>query len=371
MLVATLHAILLMVFTVYLCTLLRDFDDKTTHVSRSLRVNLNRFKGKKGNATKKPKIKKRSNSSKATLSKSKLFHPSNMYMNLYIGFSTGHCGTTTLSNVKVGTNTKVLTTNLNPLATYDYKDPDSVVAFVYEKADVRYQRYAAGFDEKKEYEHVRKTYIPYVITKLSGSKVSDKVKTKAKSAGGVVNVTAADMSHASLNFYKGLVRYAKENGKWMNLHFVRIRRDRIESAISMSSSESFIKHDYYRYNPLENRENVINKVSPEMWNDFHIVQKALWFVDETEARWQKLLRDEPWLPHTETFWGNRWSEKGSSIMKVARTIANLTGTVCNADLPHARVHAGATRKENMTLYMDVLRLDKEYQRMMGYDYIPA
>jgi hypothetical protein len=222
-----------------------------------------------------------------------------------------------------------------------------------------------------EYAHIKKKYIPYIYMKVNGMRVSKEVYTGVKGTKKITPITVADMSHSSLNVYQGLVRYAKENTHWLKLHFVRIRRDRIESAISMSASENFMKNDYYRYSPMENRANIINKVDEEMWNRMHLIQKALWFIDETEARWQKLLKDEPWLPYTETFWGNRWTDKGQTIMKVAQTIADLTDTVCNPAIPKTRVHAGKDRKENTTLFTDAQRLDEEYHRMMRYDHVPT
>jgi hypothetical protein len=151
---------------------------------------------------------------------------------LVLGFSTGHVGTTTFSSREA------------------YMEEDLVargVKFVFERAGVRPTTCARkDWDFKKEIQHVEYYYGPEILKSVSTSK----------------NSTVVDLSHANICFYKGLINVMHANK--VPFTFVRIRRDRVETALSMSiqddSRVEFFKRDYYRYHPFENTQNVHLKV---------------------------------------------------------------------------------------------------------------
>lgn len=139
-----------------------------------------------------------------------------------LGFSTGHVGTTTFSSPSAY------------VATNSSRD----IHFVFEKGGVPPSTCAQDdWDFKKEIVHSEYYYLPELMRGISLSR----------------NSTVVDLSHANICFYRGLVNVLHSNR--IPFTFVRIRRDRIETALSMSiqdeSRVDFFKRDYYRFHPFE------------------------------------------------------------------------------------------------------------------------
>ena len=57
---------------------------------------------------------------------------------------------------------------------------------------------------------------------------------------------------------------------------------------------------WFRYCPFDREEDVIlHPPSRGAWMNFTTFQKALWLVDETEARWHRLVAENPFMNYTE------------------------------------------------------------------------
>lgn len=172
-------------------------------------------------------------------------------INLFVGFSTGHVGTTTLSNSD------------------SYINFSQPTIFIFERGAIKKGEYAESSLEH-EVEHVKKIYGRYIIAQI-------KVKCGEMEIFKAVNVV--DLSHSSLFFYRGLIEVAKEYEK-IKLHFVRIRRDRLETALSLNASSKsqpdFFKYDHYRYSPIENVPNVVLALDESAWSTFSLMERVFW-----------------------------------------------------------------------------------------------
>ena len=180
------------------------------------------------------------------LQKTQSFH-----LRLLIGFSTGHCGTTTLSSQK--------SYILQPLP---------AVGFVFEAGAVSKDHYEKSFTIKDEISHVENVYGPMVYQ--AALKLMSSVQNSMHSNSSR-NYTIVDLSHASIYFYRGLLHVANSNMNKLSVKFIRLRRDRIETAVSMSSDfPSFFYKDWYRYSLLF--DNSIHNYSL----DFHGASQLNW-----------------------------------------------------------------------------------------------
>ena len=176
---------------------------------------------------------------------------------LIVGFSTGHTGTTTLSN----------------RTSYDLKD--ELVWFFFEQAGVNKTFYANNFTIYDEIKHVEKIYGPRLV-KIAKENVIERNQSPP-GPDGVYNVTIVDLSHSSLFFYRGLIAVAKNNKDRLSLQFVRLRRDRVETAISMTGDRvPFFEYDFFRYHPMENSPNVLLKVDKSIWERMSEVERVFW-----------------------------------------------------------------------------------------------
>lgn len=123
------------------------------------------------------------------------------------GFSTGHVGTTTLSSKKA------------------YRDEDLAkkqIHFVFERGGVPPSTCGrSSWDLKKEIVHVEFYYGPELLRSVANPKV---------------NNTIVDLSHANICFYRGLVNVLHSHQ--IAFRFIRIRRDRYETTLSMSIQDN-------------------------------------------------------------------------------------------------------------------------------------
>lgn len=265
-----------------------------------------------------------------------------------LGFSTGHVGTTSLSEGKL------------------YGNPEHVV-FLHEsnfghfKANNVHKERWRTMNKASEYDYVKSSYYPFLVNCRGDLQ------------------TLLDLGHHNLFFIDGLVRYLT-NETMARVMFVRIRRDRLESALSLTFDTP--KHQYddlcnnrglvYRYCPFERTDDVILKVpSKKIWNEFSIFQKALWMVDETDARWQRLLREFPKLPHLDVLWGKRWPGSLDAAASSIATLLSVNSTVAYKETWRiGHVHAGGAEEEILSDNSHAIA-DRQYRKKMGYKYVPA
>lgn len=150
---------------------------------------------------------------------------------------------------------------------------------------------AGNWTIQDEIDHFNGVYGPYIMQRAL--KLREKVKNNPSFNHSNPTVVVSDMSHSNLYFYRGMIRTAKENKNKMSLQFMRIRRDRIETIISMSSDRTFFEHELAVFHPHVNAHDVVLTVSPSLWTHFSLYQKTLWVIDETEARWRKVAKECP------------------------------------------------------------------------------
>ena len=110
---------------------------------------------------------------------------------------------------------------------------------------------------------------------------------------------------------------------------------------------------------------------PELgkWRAMKEVQKALWMIDEVEARWQSFLRQYPEMERIEVFWGRGFEGSiEAAVEKVAQAL-RLPAPPKQA-VKRTQVHSG-TLSESASRDMNLYQLDREYREMMGYNYLPG
>jgi hypothetical protein len=135
-----------------------------------------------------------------------------------------------------------------------------------------------------------------------------------------------DLGHHSLYIMNELLSYIHNETK-LRILIVRIRRERYETALSLISRKENeyrdVMNDWYGYSPFEKLSDVILKVSDSnIWNRFNNFQHALWFMDEVELRWKRILKNYPWLDHIEVTWSKQWP---NSFEIAANSIAKAFG----------------------------------------------
>jgi hypothetical protein len=183
--------------------------------------------------------------------------------------------------------------------------------------------------------------------------------------------TVFDLGHHTLYFYKALVKYLIEETNF-SFVFVRIRRDRHETAMSLMYGTPGVPWTdmcsqlMFRLCPQDRTDEVINKVSTDVWGNFTNFQRALWMVDEIEARWRQLKAAYPKMEHLEVLWGKCWPE---SFSIAATKIGKLIGvhkpiTVEYAEEQHRGSHVG-NASSNISHY-DYALQDIEYRSIMGF-----
>jgi hypothetical protein len=279
------------------------------------------------------------------------------YFDFIFGWSTGHVGTTTLSEKKL------------------YGAPENVT-FMHE---MKYGKEGLpGLDDvyttdkwlqgnySDEYRYVKTRYIPWLLkNKYDRSR------------------TLVDLGHNINYFYNALVDYLLNETSYRFI-FVRIRRERTETAQSLiyghpdQAFADVCAELKVRFCPFDKADsNVLRLPGPNpylLWEGFSNVQKALWIADETEARWQQLRqRYKGRFEYLEILWAKKWD---GSIDFAALQIARLVGIYkvqkWDPTWPHMEmhVHAGDESIDPVALW-NVYREDKLYQEAMGFFYTPA
>lgn len=201
---------------------------------------------------------------------------SDIHMNLVLGFSTGHVGTTSLSEK----------------SSYEPHGQDKQsITMIFEEAHVNKTEYSLrNWTISDEVWHFERIYGPYLFHKAQKQR-NKAIKDNPNLEFSNV-YTIADLSHSNLYFYRGLMKVAMRSAH-LDVQFVRIRRDRIETVVSMSADMEFFEHELAVFQPFVHYDDVLLRVSQHVWDRFSLPQKVLWVIDETEARWRQLLKCFP------------------------------------------------------------------------------
>jgi hypothetical protein len=261
-------------------------------------------------------------------------------LKLVIGYSTGHVGTTSLSKK----------------SSYDKEDLMAKhIHFIFEMAGVRPAVCSSSsWTLQSEIEHVEYYYGPTILDYKDDADLS-------------AEVTIVDLSHANLCFYRGLVWVLRYNQ--VPFQFVRIRRERIETVISMSTQKdefvNFFDKDYYHYEPFAENDEVHLPVpgGEKTWSKMTHAQHVMWVIDETQARWESFLHHFPDISHYEVYWSKLNDDFNNAFAKVAKAIGvkpGLDGPV------EVKIHAGDSA-ESDTKRKRLLKQDDEYRQMMGFN----
>jgi hypothetical protein len=218
-----------------------------------------------------------------------------------------------------------------------------------------------GYTEKDEYDYVRQHMFPTIMETLKDKQL-----------------TFFDNGHHNLYFIYGLLRYLKEIETikpTFRYRFLRIRRNRVESALSLEHSRSH-KHDLdpvelmIRFHPFERPNDVILKIPQATWDKFSNYQKSLWVVDETEARWQWIIKKKyPSLKYTDVYWESTPGLSNNTFNEAVRAIANVLG-IPKSDITYesesTRPHmTDEERKRVMEGRAEMKREDEAYQATLA------
>lgn len=201
------------------------------------------------------------------------------------GFSPGHTGTTTLSDV------------------WSYRDGTRNLSSVF----FTFEPFAMGArieDADEEASLVRTRYLP-TLERV----VRHETRHSRRPLQEPFDL-CVDLSHYSLYFFRGLLKVMREER--LPFQLLRIRRDAVETARSLTHP-AFANdatderrgnhfHTSVGFNPLEAPRSVVLNVSNGTWASFSAVQQGLWMVDETEAQWQQHVDAEARRDAVEISW---------------------------------------------------------------------
>lgn len=140
------------------------------------------------------------------------------------------------------------------------------------------------------------------------------------------------LSHDTLYLYRGILAAVPHQ----QLLFVRIRRSRAEFIASFGKYDA-MSRDWYCLEPSSH-----DRASPmpeSSWEEMCMRDKAAWFCDEVEARWQRLRAEHPRLAVLEVEWSK---EEPGSFDALARSIASAAG-LRQAEGGAAHRHAGSVK----------------------------
>lgn len=260
------------------------------------------------------------------------------------GYSTGHVGTTSMNDGGVFGN-PINMQFMHELASgpIEFPNRNKMTTAVWSKSDF-----------KAEYKWVKDVYVPFLW--------------KSKGTKDVL----VDLGHNNLYFARALVEYLMSETAHRFI-FVRLRRDRLESAISLSFDRPNRQYTdicsslWYRLCPFDREHDVIlHPPSRDAWKALSIFQQALWIVDETEAQWNKLVASHRALNHTEVLWGSKWPGSFDNATLHIGKLLGLNMTTHHQGSEHRskakRIHAGL---DNQNAYAHLIaQQDIAYRRIM-------
>ncbi len=286
---------------------------------------------------------------KRSIQKAPLLH--NSQYDCIFGFSTGHVGTTSLGA---------------PDAYGEISNAEFLFegSFAGNGTKVTKEMHKANFSRADEFAFVETEFAPFL-----------KAVQEHRQATLLV-----DLGHWSLYYYRGIHDFFKspaglKTGLCHNILWVRLTRDRYETAVSLMYIKERIGYANVCeeisvvFCPYHNVPQVILRPpSRHIWGTmFRTFQKALWIVDETEARWKAFKAQEPGLNFLELEWAV--GESGS-FERVRGALAAAIGVPTpDFKLAKTKIHAGDRNRPSVH-NMEKERMQKwdaEYKRLMQYN----
>lgn len=103
------------------------------------------------------------------------------------------------------------------------------------------------------------------------------------------------------------------------------------------------------------------RVDTSVWQSLSKVHKNLWFIDEVEARWQRLLATHPQLPHLTVRWcdSRQLQDSHAAIARFVGAFGGV-GEVAAVRCPH-HAHGRANLSESV-----LAAADRIYHQRMNY-----
>lgn len=250
------------------------------------------------------------------------------------GWSTGHCGTTTLSS-----------------ATSYVHENDVIFLFEGHGRCPGGTRSPRGQMSSGEIDSiVRDNYVPSMLA-CRGNRT-----------------TLIDLGHHNLAMGESLVKYFSSNDTPLTALFIRIRRDRFENALSLTysifkSSNDLCLRLASRVCPSDNPERVVLRLPPTLsWkNDLTMYQQAFWMVDEVEARWKRMLRLYPSMDRLEFYWAKGWD---GSFEDVIRGVASAAQLKVLGLIPNIKNHVPDFSSNKTSILHTLYSEDCQYREKM-------
>lgn len=285
------------------------------------------------------------------------------------GFSTGHVGTTALGHPS------------------NYRNSSHVQFFFEGKPFGQGSPVREMYMTNEEYNNIEREVGPEQERLFVENKYAPFLN-EVMSRSTVVNNRRSvifDMGHANLFFYRGIAQYFLQSKKphpfCEKLRFVRIRRDRFESAISLTSANPFhIRESLcnnrevkFGFCPFFNEKSVLLKpLSRQLWDELTIFQQMLWLIDETEARWKAFVSEYELqgIHFSEFGWSIGHLEYQSSIESILPYIASLIDTQpATESVKRLHLHSNATTSvlNNPKILMNSIQQNAAYRLAMGLD----
>ena len=196
----------------------------------------------------------------------------------------------------------------------------------------------------------------------------------------------AVLGHDVIFYFQGLQKMLNETV------FIRLRRPRIETARSFTLNcqygtndpmEQFEpvraktcwfqvpckkKHQTNAFTlcPLERSEDVVlTPPSVEVWVNLTYFQRALWYVDELEARWNLFLEANPSAKFIELAWSSGKPEVHGSMKEVHKSVADVLGLLPSVESHAVKQHVKSKAKDPRMMSR-FEKQDREYQSKMEY-----
>ena len=273
------------------------------------------------------------------------------------GYSTGHVGTTTLSEGRYyGMPSKIVFLHEMKYGPFGNNNID-ILQWSYNTSVWRQN------DQVKDMIYVKEVFLPFLLLSMKRAKAT----------------TLVDMGHHNLYFIDALVKYLLNETNYKFL-IVRLRRERLETAVSLSYHRpnkpmvELCRELITRFCPYDRVNEVINKPpSTDIWNNFTVTQQALWIIDETEARWLKLINDNPMMNFTEVYWSASYPQ---SMDEAALTVAQFLNidkiAVWSNTWEHMEEHKHSGENTGKVQPIQEIRAqDQKYRQSMNYSYVPG
>lgn len=146
-----------------------------------------------------------------------------------------------------------------------------------------------------------------------------------------------------------------------DVFFIRFRRDRVHTAYSFSKYGHPLCKNAFRVCPLTDSYLLSPQSgnwTEDAWRSMTKVQQHLWFIDEVEAEFQRLLRENPDVSYLECNWSD---DLGHCFELVSSMLGLQVAENGGVNVMH-HTYGGLDRRERDR----IVQLDEDYRNVMAY-----